>query len=50
MYRLLYLMNKDAKIRIKTGVGLTREADSGDNVAQGTVEGVTISAKILIKI
>ena len=49
LYRLLYLMNKDAKIRIKTGVGLTREADSGDNVAQGTVEGATISAKNIDK-
>ena len=44
LYRLLYLMNKDTKIKIKTGVGLTEEMETGDNVAQGTIEGATLSA------
>ena len=37
-------MNKEAKIKVKTAVGETDVKESGDNVAQGTVEGAILSA------
>ena len=37
-------MNKDAKITVKTAAGESREADTGENIGQGTVEGAVISA------
>ena len=44
LYRLIYNMNKDTKIRVKTGVGETEEKESGENIGQGTLEGAYISA------
>ena len=44
MYRLIHLLNKDTRIKVKTGVGLTEEAFTGENVGQGTVEGAILSA------
>ena len=44
LYRLLYLMNKDTIIKVKTGVGMSEEAETGENIGQGTGEGAIISA------
>ena len=44
IYRLLYLLNKDTRIKVKTNVGMTDEAETGENVAQGTVEGCLLSS------
>ena len=45
LYRLLFLMNKDTKIEVKTGTGVSRVEETGENVGQGTVEGAIVSAK-----
>ena len=44
LYRLLYMMNSDTKIKIKTSVGMTDEEETGENISQGTVEGAILSA------
>ena len=42
-YRAWYLMNKNTRIAVKTGVGLTDGADVGEVVGQGTVGGALVS-------
>ena len=37
-------MNSDAKIKVRTALGETEIRETGDNVAQGTVEGATVSS------
>ena len=44
LYRLIYMMNKDTQIRVRTAVGETDEKDTGENIGQGTLEGAVISA------
>ena len=44
LYRLLYMMNKNTIIKVKTGVGMTEEENTGENIGQGTGEGAIISA------
>ena len=44
LYRLLYLLNKDTIIKVKTGVGMTEEEETGENIGQGTGEGAILSA------
>ena len=44
LYRLIYNMNKDSKITVRTAVGETDEAETGENIGQGTLEGANISA------
>ena len=44
LYRLLYMLNNDTIIQVKTGVGLTEEAETGENIGQGTGEGAIMSA------
>ena len=44
LYRLIYNMNKDTKIRVRTAVGETDEIETGENIGQGTLEGANISA------
>ena len=44
LYRLLFNMNKDTRIRVKTAFGVTEEVVTGENVGQGTIEGADISA------
>ena len=44
IYRLLFLLNKDTVIKVITGVGVTDEAKTGMNVAQGTIQGALISS------
>ena len=38
------MMNKDTIIKVNTGVGTTDEANTGENIGQGTGEGAIISA------
>ena len=48
-YRLLYNMNKENKIKVKTPLGMTDEAETGANLGQGTIEGAVLSAAGLDK-
>ena len=43
VYRTWYMMNKRTRITVKTGSGLTDEADVGEVVGQGTVGGALTS-------
>ena len=44
LYRLLYNLNKDSKIKVKTAVGTSEAAETGENIGQGTNEGAIMSA------
>ena len=44
LYRLIYTMNKNTHIRVQTPVGLSEEAETGETVGQGTLEGAIISS------
>ena len=43
VYRLVYNLNKENNIRIKTAVGYTDYTEVGENVGQGTNEGAIVS-------
>ena len=44
LYRLLYMMNKETIIEVKTGVGMTGKAITDENVSQGIVDGSLTSS------
>ena len=44
IYRLIYEMNKNVRIKIKTPVGMTQSEDVGPLVTQGSVEAATLSS------
>ena len=44
LYRLLYQMNKNIRIKVKTPVGVTDPKDTGTAVGQGTVDGAVLSS------
>ena len=44
LYRLIFRMNQNIRISIKTAVGETEEKDTGNGVGQGTVEGAGVSS------
>ena len=44
LYRLIFNLNKDTVIKVKTAVGDTIEKETGENIGQGTLEGANISA------
>ena len=44
LYRLWFLLNSDSQIRVKTSVGVTEVAATGENVAQGSIGGGLVSA------
>ena len=44
IYRLVYKMNENTRIRVQTPVGLSDEKYVGESVGQGTVDGAVISA------
>ena len=47
LYRLIYMLNKDTVIQVKTGVGMTDKAETGETVSQGTPDsGIVSSASI----
>ena len=43
-YRLIYELNKNTCIRVKTPVGISQSQSTGETVGQGTVEGAIMSA------
>ena len=45
--RLIYELNKDNLISIKTGTGMTRSVTTGENFSQGSIAGGSISANSL---
>ena len=47
IYRLIYNMNKDTIIRVRTAVGTTEKHETGENIGQGTLEGAVVSAASL---
>ena len=44
LYRLIYNLNKNTKLKVKTAVGISKEDEIGKNIGQGTNEGAIISA------
>ena len=44
VYRLLYEMNKDTRISVRTSVGITEQRETGEGWGQGTIEGAICSA------
>ena len=44
LYRLLYYMNKNTKFCVQTPLGLTEEANRGEGLGQGTMEGALVSS------
>ena len=44
LYRLLYLLNENVRIRVNTPVGPTQQLDTGETLGQGSVEGAVASA------
>ena len=44
VYRLLYEMNRDTVVKVKTPVGDTDEAETGEGLGQGTIVGAILSA------
>ena len=44
VYRLLFLLNKNIRIRVKTPVGVTQPCDTGPGMGQGTSDGAIVSA------
>ena len=44
LYRLIYQMNKNSRIRVKTPLGLTEAKETGPLVAQGLVDGAVLSS------
>ena len=44
LYRLFYEMNRNTRIKVRTAVGTTSSADTGEGVGQGTLDGAIISA------
>ena len=47
VYRLIYLLNKNIRIRVKTPVGVTETEDTGSGMAQGTVMASIVSSASL---
>ena len=43
LYRLMYEMNKKTLLRVKTGVGLSKSTELGENITQGSVGGALVS-------
>ena len=44
LYRLIYEMNRETRIKVRTAVGITSEQNTGEGVGQGTLDGAIISA------
>ena len=44
VYRLLYLLNQNIRIRVRTAVGVTEAANTGPGIGQGTIPGAIESA------
>ena len=44
LYRLIYEMKKETRIKVRTAVGVSKEENTGEGVGQGTLDGAIISA------
>ena len=44
LYRLIYTLNKDTEVSVKTPVGITESAAVGEGLGQGTNEGAIVSS------
>ena len=44
LYKLLFRLNENIRIRVRTPVGLTEAQDTGPNVGQGTISGAVVSS------
>ena len=44
LYKLLYVLNKDTRISVRTPVGDTEQRNTGEGWGQGTIEGAICSA------
>ena len=44
LYRLVFEMNRETRIKVRTAVGVTDEESTGEGVGQGTLDGAIISA------
>ena len=49
LYRLWFLLNSDTQIKVKTSFGTTDWAETGENVAQGSIGGAIVSSLNLDK-
>ena len=49
VYKLLFELNKDTQIRIKSSAGISDVRVTGENVAQGSVSGALISSNNILK-
>ena len=49
IYRLIFEMNKDTRIKVKTPVGETKTEEVGQMVTQGSVDAALASASSLDK-
>ena len=49
LYRLWFMLNNNAEIKVKTSFGLSEKADTGENVAQGSIGGAIVSSLNLSK-
>ena len=49
IYRLIFEMNKDTRIKVKTPVGVTKTKEVGPTVTQGSVDAALVSASSLDK-
>ena len=49
LYKLVYMLNKDTEIQVKTGVGTTEKAKTDENVTQGSVDGAVTSSSSISK-
>ena len=47
LYRLMYEMSRETRIKVRTAVGETSEENTGEGVGQGTLDGVIISANCI---
>ena len=49
LYRLVFMLNKDTKIQVKAGVGMTETAETNENVSQGTNDSSLVSSSNISK-
>ena len=49
LYRMWFKMNKNSRIRVRTGLGLSSERNTGELIPQGTVGGALASGYNLDK-
>ena len=46
LYRLLFELNKETNIKVKTGVGISEEQQTGEGVGQGSLDSAILSSEV----